>query len=229
MLSDAGQAELNIWQTKSLCFCLRVYNWFLMGHFHMYYRRQLEINTCSETAETTHASSFTLECGCLSAPNCWTVKHVQLERQAVGTQWGCLRRVIWDQFSAAPLMVKDKESGRGANSDRAVRGNYALRPVGEHSRTEEDVHELSYQVMGCLWPCTRAQRETPTGWSGWWSLQSVGCWAALRDTHTHSYYTQGQQFRSMMFSCLLLVPLLTQNKDRRKMYDRNQEMSEAGE
>lgn len=76
-------------------------------------------------------------------------------------------------------MVKDKES---SHSISAIRGNYALEPVSDHCRMEEDVYEPSYQVMGCLWPCTRAQWESLTGWSGWWCLQSRGYWEALRDT-----------------------------------------------
>lgn len=84
-------------------------------------------------------------------------------------------------------MVKDKESSSTANSNSAVRGNYTLEAASEHSRTEEEVCEESYQVTGCLWPCTRAQWEILTGWSGWWSLRSRGYWEALRDTHKNNH------------------------------------------
>ncbi len=100
----------------------------------------------------------------------------------MGSERSWLQGIIWDQFSAAPLVVKDKESNSAAISHSAVRGKYTLEDVSEHSRMEEDICELSYQVMGCLWPCTQARWGSLTGRSGWWSLQSQRYWEALRDT-----------------------------------------------
>ncbi len=106
-------------------------------------------------------------------------------------------------------MVKDKESSSTANSNSAVRGNYAPEPVSEHSRMEEEVCESSYQVMGCLWPCTQAQWESLTGWSGCWSLQRRWYWEALRDKQSITHKNN---------NIIYVIYII---------YDRNQETSET--
>lgn len=114
-------------------------------------------------------------------------------------------------------MANDKQGSSKASSNSAVKGNYTLQAVTEHSRMEEEVCKLSHQVMGCLWPCTQAQWKSLTRWSGWWSVQSRGYWEALWDTHTHTqYYTQEKQF--IRCSSHVSTPSLSTQREKKDVW-----------
>lgn len=182
--------------------------------------RLLEWNTCCEMQKRPKNKkkkecSITSECDGLSALNC------TLENKAVGGEWKCLQGDIGDQFSAVPLMVKDKENSSTANFSSAVRMNYALEPV----KAQEDGGSRLWAILpGNGLPVALHSSSVGKPDRMVWLMISPE-WGILGGSEGHTkYYTLEQQFILSSF-CLLSPPSPLTHKV--SIYDTNQAISET--